>query len=128
MTQDKAITHWIHGAAESWKTAKHLIKGKRNDHALFFVYLTIEKILKAVYTARNSQPSPYIHNLSKLVKDAGVAVTANEIQQLDEITRFNVAARYDDFKFQLYKKATAEYTRTWFEIAEKLYQKYLKLV
>lgn len=34
---------------------------------------------------------------------------------LDEITSFNLNARYDDYKREFYKLCTDDYTRTWVE-------------
>lgn len=34
---------------------------------------------------------------------------------LDEITSFNLNARYDDYKKEFYKLSTPDYTRIWIE-------------
>lgn len=124
MTQSQAVKHWLEGATESWKTARHLYEGRRYDHSLFFLHLTIEKILKAVYVGLKNDAPPFVHNLSKLAKDCGFDLTETEIKQLDEISKFNISARYEDIQLKLYKRATDQYTRKWFAVAEKLYQKY----
>ena len=124
MTHQEAVRYWLEGAEEAWKTAKHLYKGKRYDHSLFFVHLTIEKVLKAVYIDGKSEAPPLVHNLSKLAKDCALALSEREIKQLDEISKFNISARYEDIKLKLYKKATSQYTKIWLGIAEEFYRKF----
>lgn len=43
------------------------------------------------------------------------------MSQLNEITTFNIEARYDDYKLSFYKKANKEYAEEWSEICEKIY-------
>jgi len=44
--------------------------------------------------------------------------------QLTEISTFNIAARYDDYKFKFYKKATHEYAKKWLAVSKKLYKEF----
>lgn len=67
------------------------------------------------------QPSPLIHDLVRLSEKVGIQ-TRNEITlQLAEISTFNIAARYDDYKLKFYKKATKEYAQKWLTIGKDLY-------
>ncbi len=124
MTQQKAINIWIDGAADALDTCDRLFESKKYHHALFFLHLALEKIIKALYISNLDDSPPYIHNLKLLIKMSKVKVSNEEIKQLDEISEFNVAARYDDYKFEIYKRATEDYTKKWIEIGKGLYEKY----
>jgi hypothetical protein len=39
---------------------------------------------------------------------------------LDEITSFNLNARYDDYKKEFYKLCTPDYTKNWIEKIKKI--------
>jgi len=86
----------------------------------------LEKIIKALYISKLDSSPPYIHNLKQLAKLSKIKVTILESKQLDEISKFNVSARYDDYKYQMHKKATKDYTEKWITTGKKLYEKYKK--
>ena len=124
MTQQKAINIWIDGAVDALDTCDKLFNSKKYHHALFFLHLALEKIIKALYISNLDDSPPYIHNLKLLVKMSKIKVSDEEIRELDEISEFNVAARYDDYKYEIYKRATEDYTKKWIGIGKRLYEKY----
>ena len=124
MTQQKAIDIWIGGATDALDTCDKLFKSKKYHHALFFLHLALEKIIKALYISKIDGSPPYIHNLKLLVKMSKVELNDKEIRELDEISEFNVSARYDDYKYEIYKKATKDYTKKWIRVGKELYEKY----
>ncbi|MEK7127205.1 MAG: HEPN domain-containing protein [Patescibacteria group bacterium] len=126
MAYNDVIKHWFEGADEAWETANDLIVSKKYHFALFFLHLSIEKTLKGLYLEKFNEPPPYVHNLIRLAKDLDVSLTEDEIKEMEEISSFNIAARYDDYKFQLYKRATKEFTNDWMEIGAKLREKFLE--
>ena len=126
MTRQKAIDIWIEGAVDALDTCGKLFKSKKYHHALFFLHLALEKIIKALYISKLDDSPPYTHNLKQLIKLSKIEVSDLELKQLDEISKFNVAARYDDYKYQMYKKATEDYTKKWMKVGKDLYEKYKK--
>ncbi len=128
MTEAEAIQSWKDSAAENLETAEELLKLGKRHHALFFLHLALEKILKGLYQYLKHQPSLYIHDLYKLAVEAGIEISEQERQELDEISTFNVAARYDIFKQRLYHKATEEFTEKWMETGKRLFNKYLEIL
>lgn len=126
MTETEAVQAWKDSAVDNLETAEELLKlGKRHD-ALFFLHLSLEKILKGLHQFIKHQPSLYIHDLYKLAIEAGLEISKEEREALDEISTFNIAARYDIFKQKLYHKATQEFTEKWMETGRKLFNKYLE--
>ena len=62
----------------------------------------------------------YIHDLVKLAYLAGLTPDDEQKKQLELISTFNIAGRYDDDKFALYKKATKEYATDYTNNAHNL--------
>ena len=121
MDTNKFIQYWIKSAEEDLKTAKSLFASKRYHHCLFFCHLFIEKILKALIVKKTKRPSPYGHNLLRLSELSDIKFSKAQLDFLDEISSFNIEARYNDYKFQFYKKATKKYTLEYFKKAKKMY-------
>lgn len=128
MTELDAIQAWKSSAIEDIKLGEDLFKLGKYAHALFFLHLAIEKIIKGVHQHLKHEPSLFIHDLYKLATRAGIEVAESEKPLLDEISTFNVAARYDIFKLKLYQKATLEYAKVWMESGKRLFEKYLGLL
>lgn len=68
-----------------------------------------------------------IHNLLKLTEQAAIEINSQSQDNLKEITSFNLEARYDDYKFAFYKKATKQYAEKWQDICERQYQNFIEL-
>ncbi len=69
---------------------------------------------------KTKQHSPYTHDLLTLTQIAGLNLDEAQEMQFNEITTFNVRARYDDVKHRFYKKATKTYTKEYIKITGKL--------
>ncbi|MBI5206206.1 MAG: HEPN domain-containing protein [Candidatus Firestonebacteria bacterium] len=65
---------------------------------------------------------PNINNLIKLAKNIKLSLTYEQKQLLVGITRFNIAARYPDFKQEFYKTCTKEFTEEYFFKIKELYK------
>ncbi|MEK7064379.1 MAG: HEPN domain-containing protein [Patescibacteria group bacterium] len=128
MTEADAVQAWKSSALEDIKLGEDLLMQGKNAHSLFFLHLAIEKIIKGVHQHLKHEPSLFIHDLYKLATKAGIEVPESEKLELDEISTFNVAARYDIFKLKLYQKATPEYAKIWMESGKSLFEKYLRLL
>ena len=121
MTAKDLINYWKIGSADDLDTADKLIKAKKNHHALFFCQLAIEKLLKGLIFHKTNEHSLPIHNLIKLSEQAGLKLTTTRFNRLKEISSWNIQARYDNIKFEFYKKATEEFTALWFKKVKELY-------
>jgi len=125
---DEAIKYWIESSQDDFDTAKKLFELKKYNHALFFLHLALEKIIKSVYLANKNEAPPLIHDLVILAEKAEINVSSLEKEELVEISTFNIAARYDDYKLKFYKKATKDYANLWINKGEKLFNKIKKLL
>lgn len=110
MTKDKVIDYWLNSSNTDLKAMKSLFRSGHYVWALFLGHLVIEKLLKAVYVKNIDTNVPYIHNLTKVAEEAKLELTEEQKDFLDEVTTFNIKARYPDYKGRFYKKATKKFT------------------
>lgn len=114
------LTYLKQESQESYETALDLFEDRHNHFALFFCHLALEKIIKACFLFQKNKFAPPVHDLIFLVKKAGIALQKETITLLAEINTFNIRARYEDYKREFYKKATAEYTKKWLDTTHDL--------
>ena len=106
------MNYWVESSDEDYDTMMYMKAGKKNTWCLFMGHLVIEKLLKALY-AKNNKNAPYApksHDLLHLAEKTKLELTDRQEDLLDTITRFNMNARYDDYKKEFYLKCTDEYT------------------
>lgn len=120
MTNEEATSYWFESAKKNIEVAKDNFSLKHYDWSLFFWHLAIEKVIKGLITQHEKIPPP-IHRLDKLALLAKIELTPEQIDQLKEISSFNLEARYDDYKHAFYKKATKEFSLKWISICEWFY-------
>lgn len=128
MSQNEAVKHWIASAEEDWEIAQSLIKSKKYNHALFFLQLTLEKLIKAVHIQTHDDHPLYVHNLVLLTQKADLVFDQKTLEELKEISSFNVSARYDSYKRDFYHKATAEFASKWLEKGKVIRNKLLDII
>lgn len=107
------MNYWMESADEDYNVMNVLHSNKKNSYCLFFGHLVIEKLLKALYAKKNkSAPyAPKTHDLLHLAEKTELELTERQEDLLDTITRFNMNARYDDYRKEFYLKCTDEYTK-----------------
>ena len=121
MTAKDLIRYWFDSATRDFEVANDLYNLKRYNYCLFFCQLAIEKLIKGlVYKNTHIQPLP-IHNISKLSRQAQIAIPDLDDEDLEEITSWNIEARYDSYKQEFYKKATKEFAENWFKKAKEIF-------
>jgi len=115
MTKKDVVEYWQKTANEDLGAAEVLISAKKYHQGLFFCHIALEKLIKGlVFTKTKKHPFP-IHNLYKLAKQAQLKLSENQQQDLEEITTWNIRARYDSYKREFYKKATRAFTLSWLQ-------------
>lgn len=112
---DKIVKHWLDTADEDFETMLYLFNAKSYSWALFLGHISVEKTLKAYYVWQLKNHAPFTHNLYRLAELSGLALTQEYADWLDEITAFNINARYDDYKREFYALCTAEFFGNWIE-------------
>jgi HEPN domain-containing protein len=119
----KLSDFWQEASARDFQTATDIFNRTENHVAvLFYIHLTLEKILKALYVTRKAAHAPFSHNLLYLLKETGIDADENDRKLLSEINEFNIEARYPDEKFLIYQKATRDFTQKYIEDTGRLIQ------
>jgi len=93
---NKHISYWKSGAKEDFQVADQLIKSGRIRHGLFFLHLTLEKILKAHVCRNGRDIAPRLHNLARLSELSGIAFKQEDSDFLAEMNPFNIEGRYPE--------------------------------
>lgn len=97
-----------------------MLDKKHYAYCLFFCHLAVEKELKRLYVLRREKFPPTIHNLVRIAEEAGLQFDETTIKTFQEMTTFNIKARYEIIKAEFHRKATKSYTKTWLKQTEKL--------
>ncbi|PIP63538.1 DNA-binding protein [Candidatus Roizmanbacteria bacterium CG_4_9_14_3_um_filter_33_18] len=121
MSNRQMIKNWLLKAKKDVETAEDLYKSRHYDWCLFIWHLAVEKALKAKILSLN-KPIVYVHDLKRLAKETDIIFDSEQTANLNEITSFNLEARYDDYKLSFYKKANKEYTDKWTQICKSIYK------
>ena len=83
--------------------------------ALFMGHLVIEKLLKALFVKEKGEFPPMIHDLRRIGEKMNMEMNVSQVILLDSISRFNINARYDDYKQSFYQPCTEDFTTEWVE-------------
>ncbi|MBF0290555.1 MAG: HEPN domain-containing protein [Nitrospinae bacterium] len=92
----KQSAYWRKGADEDWEAGKELIQNGRIRQGLFFIHLSLEKILKAHFCVNRRDVAPKSHNLVRLAEIGGVSLNETQRDILADINAFNIEGRYPD--------------------------------
>ena len=113
MTRDEIMNYWIDSAEVDFQAMENLFIHGHYIWALFIGHLVIEKLLKAYHAKNVSISVSPIHDLTKIAEKANLTLSESQKDFLDEVTTFNLKARYPDYKNRFYKKATKEFAETY---------------
>ena len=117
---EKLANYWLTTAVDDLDSCKELLKSRKYHHALYFGQMYLEKLFKAVTVSTQHKHALPIHNLVELSKRASIEIAEEEKDLLEEISTFNMEARYDNDKFDFYKKTTKEYADIWMKHIERI--------
>lgn len=117
---DSIILYWRESSDQNYATMKNLIKTQEYSWALFLGHLVIEKLVKALYVKRLQKHPLFSHDLLRLAKKIDIELPNGYDEWLDEITTFNLNARYDDYKQSFHKLCTIEFANEWLDKIETL--------
>lgn len=109
MKQKKIIEYWINSSDRDYEVMNSLFEKKHYVWTLFLGHLVLEKLLKALYVKQVGVAVPYTHDLTKIADLTNLNLTEEQKDFLDEVTTFNIKARYPDYKNRFSKKATKRF-------------------
>ncbi|MEI8132542.1 MAG: HEPN domain-containing protein [Leptolinea sp.] len=92
----KQVEYWKNGSKEDIEVTRDLIAGNHIRHGMFFLHLSLEKILKAHVCKTIQDVPPRIHNLVRLAELAQLPLIHEQKYFLEEINNYNLEGRYPD--------------------------------
>lgn len=119
MKQTNILQNVIKAAQRDKEAAKTMYLSGHYTWSLFMWHLVIEKTLKAILMSQGKQVV-YTHNLMVLYKNIEIDISSSTLDELAEINRFNIEARYDFEKEEFYRRATKEYADQWVKKCEHI--------
>ncbi len=118
----KLMDFWIDSSDKDLVTMNHLYTSQDYSWSLFIGHLVIEKLLKAYYIKTVGEHPLFTHDLLRLAEKCQLVTTHEQADWLEAITRFNLKARYEDYKSDFRIICTPEFTKEWIEKINKLRQ------
>jgi HEPN domain-containing protein len=118
--RDIIVKNWLDSAEKNIETMQHLLKSKDYSWSLFIGHLVIEKTLKALYVKKMGTHAIFSHDLLRLAHKIDLPLNKEQEEWLDEITTFNINARYDNYKQEFYRLCTREFTMHWIKKIEEI--------
>jgi HEPN domain-containing protein len=104
----KHVAYWSAGANEAMETAELLIGNGRYGFALFFLHLSLEKLLKAIVAKAGGEVPPKTHNLLFLAERTGLKPQPEIMQVLGEFRAYCIIGRYPDSEPAVIDRVLAE--------------------
>lgn len=101
--------YWAENSQLKWGTAESLFQSTKFADSLFFYHLAIESLLKALCVKTTKGPAPYTHDLVRLAELCQLTLNESQRKILQDITKYNLEARYPDEKFEFYKGVNARF-------------------
>ena len=122
MTKEELVDYWNSSAQHDLESADSMFEAGRYDWCLFAGHLALEKMLKAIFSAKNDeQLPPKIHNLVRLAEVSGVGLSDEQKFLMDQINDFNIQTRYPDYKLDFYRRCTKDYSEKYLGKIKELY-------
>ena len=117
---EKIVRHWIDTSEKDYKTMQNLLKSGDYSWAMFLGHLVLGKLLKAHYVKNQRKHALFTHDLLRLATNAGLKIDEETEEWLDDISTFNINARYDTYKQDFYKLCTKDFANMWSERIENI--------
>ncbi len=119
MTLKDVEKYWLNSSNDDFDTAKTLFNNKKFSASMFFLHLSVEKMLKCLIVNLKEEEAPFTHNLQKLGMNIR-NIDKEKMELLAQITTFNIAARYDDYKMNFHKICDEKFAKRYLILGEEL--------
>ncbi len=113
--------YWIYASSDAYNTATILFKKKKYKDSMFYLHLSLEKMLKGLYVNYMDEEAPWGHNLQSIgMKISGLNLPEDKKILLGQITAFNIKARYDDYKESFNKLCDKKFAKNYLKSGKEL--------
>ena len=113
---------WIDSAQDDLQSAEDMLTIKRYNWALFVGHLALEKLLKSKFVLKFNEHPPKTHNLLMLIEKLEFEISKDEKMFLMMVNKFNIEARYAEYKQDFDKICTKEFAETNFTKIKEIFQ------
>ncbi len=118
---NKLAQFWLDGAVRDMQAAVSLIQhAKLYPNGLFFVHLSLEKLLKAIYVMQHGKHAPLTHNLLYLSDFTKIALPSKMKTDLSVINEFNLSTRYPNEQIEIKKKFNKRFSEKYLRSAQEM--------
>jgi HEPN domain-containing protein len=115
--------YWLDGSIDDLESAREIIRlTSRYGSGLFYLHLSLEKMLKYIYVTQNEAHPPFTHNLVFLVEKCGIKISQLRQRDLITINEFNLSTRYPDEKKNISKNFTKAFAKKWLKKVEDIHK------
>lgn len=94
MDISRHVDYWVNGSEEDLEVARQLLDTGKTRHGLFFLHLSVEKMLKACVCRQTLEPAPRTHNLVRLSEILTSPLSQERRWLLAELNPYNLEGRY----------------------------------
>lgn len=113
--------YWLESSEDAFNTARTLFENGKYEHSMFFLHLSLEKMLKALFINHNVEEPPFGHNLQNIAsRIREVDFDKQKMELLAQITTFNIAARYDDYMLNFQKICDANFAEKFLKVGKEM--------
>lgn len=92
----KATKNWVKSACYDLETAKAMFKSRRYVYVIFMCHLSVEKLLKAIVGEILCLLPPKTHDLSRLLKLAGLKLPEEHQKIVAHLNEASIPTRYPE--------------------------------
>ena len=103
MENKKFIQEWIKQSLYDLETAQAMFKTGRYIYCVFMCHLSLEKILKGLYSQKINKIPPKIHSLVYFVQIQNLILSEKTNKFLEDLEEVSVPTRYPEELDQLLK-------------------------
>lgn len=121
--EEKDVKAWLDASRYDLVTARALQKSRRYVYVLFMCQQSLEKLLKALVTARTREFPPRIHNLLRLAELTGREFSQEEKTLLERLSLYYLQSRYPPDVQSLAKTISSAMATTHLKQTEALWKR-----
>ncbi|MFN3996994.1 HEPN domain-containing protein [Algoriphagus sp.] len=110
---EKIVQYWRDSSDQDFRTMQNLFASRDFSWALFIGHLVLEKLLKAHFVRFNKKHALFTHDLLRLAEKCNFTLDETQKDWLDQISTFNLNARYDNYKREFYQLCNEEFSLHW---------------
>lgn len=116
----KDVESYMSSSEYDFSTAKHLLKAGRYVYVVFMCHMSLEKMLKAIFSKRLNRSAPKTHNLLYLVKETSTELPPEHFDFVSKINNASVITRYPEDFSKILSSYPREVAQEYLEKTEKI--------